>query len=65
MSCELNRYLCCLAGYSLIFPVAQVRYFWHYIGSRFPTFLSNIFTDLNLGDMEACDTVFANQLMRI
>jgi dolichol-phosphate mannosyltransferase len=30
----------------------RVLYFWHYIGNRFLTFLSNMFTDLNLTDME-------------
>lgn len=32
----------------------RVLYFWHYIGNRFLTFVSNMFTDLNLTDMETC-----------
>jgi glycosyltransferase involved in cell wall biosynthesis len=30
----------------------RVLYFWHYVGNRFLTLLSNMFTDLNLTDME-------------
>ena len=36
----------------------RVLYFWHYLGNRFLTFLSNMFTDLNLTDMETCYKVF-------
>lgn len=32
----------------------RVLYFWHYVGNRFLTFISNMFTDLNLTDMETC-----------
>lgn len=32
----------------------RVLYFWHSLGNRFLTFLSNMFTDLNLSDMETC-----------
>ncbi len=32
----------------------RVLYFWHSIGNRFLTLLSNMFTDLNLTDMETC-----------
>jgi glycosyltransferase involved in cell wall biosynthesis len=32
----------------------RVIYFWHSIGNRFLTFLSNIFSGLNLTDMETC-----------
>jgi len=32
----------------------RVLYFWHSVGNRFLTLLSNMFTDLNLTDMESC-----------
>ena len=32
----------------------RVLYFWHYIGNRILTLLSNMFTNLNLTDMETC-----------
>ena len=36
----------------------RVLYFWHYMGNRFLTLLSNIFTNLNLTDMETCYKAF-------
>lgn len=32
----------------------RVLYFWHYVGNKFLTLLSNMFTNLNLTDMETC-----------
>ena len=32
--------------------------FWHYVGNKFLTFVSNVFTNLNLTDMETCYKVF-------
>lgn len=32
----------------------RILFFWHSIGNKFLTFLSNMFTDLNLTDMETC-----------
>ncbi len=32
----------------------KVLYFWHYVGNRFLTLLSNAFTNINLTDMETC-----------
>jgi glycosyltransferase involved in cell wall biosynthesis len=32
----------------------RVLYFWHTVGNRFLTLMSNLFTDLNLSDMETC-----------
>jgi len=32
----------------------RVLYFWHSMGNRFLTFMSNAFTNLNLSDMETC-----------
>jgi hypothetical protein len=36
----------------------RVLYFWHYVGNQLLTLLSNIFTNLNLSDMETCYKVF-------
>jgi glycosyltransferase involved in cell wall biosynthesis len=36
----------------------RVLFFWHTIGNRFLTFLSNMFTNLNLTDMETCYKMF-------
>lgn len=44
----------------------RVLFFWHYVGNRFLTVLSNAFTNLNLTDMETCYKVFrADVLKRI
>jgi len=42
----------------------RVLLFWHYLGNRFLTLVSNIFTDLNLTDMETCYKVFRTELLR-
>lgn len=44
--------------------VHRVLYFWHYLGNRFLTFLSNMFTDLNLSDMETCYKVFRREVIQ-
>ncbi|MEZ6123185.1 MAG: glycosyltransferase family 2 protein [Planctomycetaceae bacterium] len=36
----------------------RVLYYWHYLGNKFLTVLSNCFTNLNLTDMETCYKVF-------
>jgi glycosyltransferase involved in cell wall biosynthesis len=36
----------------------RVLFFWHTLGNKFLTTLSNIFTDLNLTDMETCYKMF-------
>ncbi len=41
----------------------RVLYFWHYVGNKFLTILSNMFTDLNLTDMETCYKVFTKQAL--
>lgn len=43
---------------------ARVLYFWHYLGNRFLTFLSNSFTNLNLSDMETCYKVAIGPLFK-
>jgi len=42
----------------------RVLYFWHSVGNRFLTLLSNIFTNLNLTDMETCYKVFRTDVLR-
>ncbi|MBF0110576.1 MAG: glycosyltransferase family 2 protein [Magnetococcales bacterium] len=42
----------------------RVLYFWHSMGNRFLTFLSNMFTDLNLTDMETCYKVFKRDIIQ-
>lgn len=41
----------------------RVVYFWHMIGNRFLTLLSNMLTNLNLTDMETCYKVFRRELL--
>ena len=41
----------------------RVLYFWHSVGNSFLTLLSNMFTDLNLSDMETCYKLFKRDVM--
>lgn len=41
----------------------RVLFFWHYLGNRFLTLISNMLTDLNLTDMETCYKVFVADLL--
>jgi glycosyltransferase involved in cell wall biosynthesis len=40
----------------------HVLYFWHYLGNKFLTTLSNCFTNLNLTDIETCYKVFSRKV---
>ncbi|MBC8229263.1 glycosyltransferase family 2 protein [bacterium] len=42
----------------------RVLFFWHYTANRFLTFLSNMFTNLNITDMETCYKVFKTSLLK-
>ena len=42
----------------------RVLLFWHYVANRALTTLSNIFTDLNLTDMETCYKAFRTEVIR-
>ena len=42
----------------------RVLYFWHSIGNKFLTLLSNMFSDLNLTDMECCYKVFRREIIQ-
>ncbi len=41
----------------------RVLYFWHSLGNRCLTILSNMFTDLNLTDMETCTKAFRREVV--
>ncbi|MFG0332769.1 MAG: glycosyltransferase family 2 protein [Maioricimonas sp. JB049] len=41
----------------------RVLYFWHYLGNKFLTLLSNCFTNLNLTDMETCYKLFKREVI--
>ena len=41
----------------------RVLYFWHAVGNQFLTLLSNMTTNLNLTDMEACHKAFRRELL--
>jgi glycosyltransferase involved in cell wall biosynthesis len=41
----------------------RVLYFWHSVANKFLTLLSNMFTDLNLTDMEVCYKVFKRNIL--
>lgn len=42
----------------------RVVYFWHYMGNQFLTLLSNMFTNLNLTDMETCYKVMKREVVK-
>lgn len=42
----------------------RVLFFWHTIGNKFLTFLSNMFTNLNLTDMETCYKLFNTKMIQ-
>ncbi|GFE57822.1 glycosyltransferase family 2 protein [Geobacter sp. AOG1] len=42
----------------------RVLYFWHYLGNRFLTLMSNMLTNLNLTDMETCYKVFRADIIK-
>src|SRR6056297_236002 len=42
----------------------RILFFWHTIGNRLLTFLSNMFTNLNLTDMETCYKLFRTEMIQ-
>jgi glycosyltransferase involved in cell wall biosynthesis len=42
----------------------RVLYYWHYVGNRALTTLSNVFTNLNLTDMEVCYKLFRREVIQ-
>ncbi len=41
----------------------RVVFFWHMLGNKFLTLLSNMFTNINLSDMECCYKVFRREVL--
>ena len=42
----------------------RILFFWHSIGNKMLTFISNMFTNLNLSDMETCYKLFRSDLIK-
>lgn len=42
----------------------RILFFWHSIGNKFLTSLSNMFTNLNLSDMETCYKLFRSDIIK-
>ncbi|MDD5644934.1 MAG: glycosyltransferase family 2 protein [bacterium] len=42
----------------------RVLFFWHYVGNKFLTLLSNAFTNINLTDMETCYKAFKSSVLK-
>lgn len=42
----------------------RILFFWHSIGNKFLTFVSNMFTNLNLTDMETCYKLFRADIIK-
>jgi glycosyltransferase involved in cell wall biosynthesis len=42
----------------------RVLFFWHYVGNKFLTFLVNLFSNLNLTDMETCFKLFKTDIIK-
>ena len=42
----------------------RILFFWHSIGNKFLTMLSNMFTNLNLTDMETCYKLFRSEILK-
>ena len=42
----------------------RILFFWHSIGNRFLTFISNMFSNLNLTDMETCYKLFRAEIIK-
>ena len=51
-------------GSRFIGETHRVLYFWHMLANRFLTLLSNMFTNLNLTDMEVCYKVFRREVIQ-
>jgi glycosyltransferase involved in cell wall biosynthesis len=51
-------------GSRFIGETHRVLYFWHYVANKMLTLLSNMFTNLNLTDMETCYKVFRREVLQ-
>ncbi len=51
-------------GSRFIGETHRVLFFWHYVGNKFLTMMSNMFTNLNLTDMETCYKLFRREVLQ-
>src|SRR5207244_1583415 len=51
-------------GSRFIGDTHRVLYYWHSLANKFLTHLSNMFTNLNLTDMEVCYKVFRREVIQ-
>jgi glycosyltransferase involved in cell wall biosynthesis len=51
-------------GSRFIGEAHRVLYFWHYVANKMLTLLSNMFTNLNLTDMETCYKIFRREVLQ-
>jgi glycosyltransferase involved in cell wall biosynthesis len=42
----------------------RILFFWHTIGNKFLTFMSNMFSNLNISDMETCYKLFKSEIIK-
>ena len=42
----------------------RILFFWHTLGNKFLTFLSNMFTNMNISDMETCYKLFRSDIVK-
>ncbi|MEE9614436.1 MAG: glycosyltransferase family 2 protein [Thermodesulfobacteriota bacterium] len=54
----------CVFGSRFLGGTHRVLFFWHMLGNRFLTLLSNMLTNLNLTDMETCYKVFRTDVIK-
>ncbi len=59
----LNGYADAVFGSRFIGPERRVLYYYHSLVNKFLTFVSNVFTNLNLTDMETCYKVFRKNVL--
>ena len=48
----------------LVRKATRVLYFYHYLANKFLTFISNLFTNLNMTDIETCYKAFRGEIIR-
>ena len=47
-----------------VYKTTDIPFFWHTIGNKFLTFLSNVFSNMNLTDMETCYKLFKSEYIK-
>src|SRR5713101_5851781 len=66
VSCKLATQICASSCNRKIWGSGQHRvlYFWHSVGNRLLTLLSNCLTNINLSDMETCYKAFRREIIQ-